>query len=148
MSEEQQTTIIEINGVKMEVDLRHAKIVHQNLRVGSKVKVLEKGGYSGPVVHAGVIVGFEPFVELPTIVVAYVKSGYSAESLSFAYINAKSAEKWELVPSIDDHLPIVKADVLAQFDREIEKKENEARDLKAKRDFFLRHFQLWFTERA
>ena len=106
-----ETTIIEINGVKMEVDLRHAKIVHQNIRVGSRVKPPEKGGYGGPTVFPGVVVGFEPFTDLPTIIVAYVKTGYSAPGLEFAYINAKCAEKWDMVPSMDDDLPVAKGDV-------------------------------------
>ena len=139
-----ETTIIEINGVKMEVDLRHAKIVHQNIRVGSRVKLLEKGGYGGPTVFPGVVVGFEPFTDLPTIIVAYVKTGYSAPGLEFAYINAKCAEKWDMVPSMDDDLPVAKGDVLAHFDREADKKRAELHDIEAKRDFFLRHFNRYF----
>lgn len=140
-------TIVEINGVKMEVDLRHAKIVHENLRVGTKVKVLTKNDYSGPSVHPGVVVGFEPFPSLPTIIVAYMDTGYDGE-LKFAYVNSKSSEKWEIIPSIDDELPIAKNDVLARFDRDIEKKEAELRDLHAKRDFFLRHFDAYFEHFA
>lgn len=142
-----EMTIVEINGVKMEVDLRHAKIVHENLRVGTKVKVLTKTDYSGPSVYAGVIVGFEPFPSLPTIIVAYIDTSF-AGGLKFAYINSKSAEKWEIVPSLDDELPIAKNDVLAQFDRQIEQKEAELRDLNAKRDFFLRHFNAYFEHFA
>lgn len=142
-----EMTIVEINGVKMEVDLRHAKIVHENLRVGTKVKVLTKNDYSGPSVYAGVIVGFEPFPSLPTIIVAYIDTSFTG-GLKFAYINSKSAEKWEIVPSLDDELPLAKNDVLAQFDRQIEQKEAELRDLNAKRDFFLRHFNAYFEHFA
>lgn len=142
-----EMTIVEINGVKMEVDLRHAKIVHENLRVGTKVKVLTKNDYSGPSVYAGVIVGFEPFPSLPTIIVAYIDTSFTG-GLKFAYINSNSAEKWEIVPSLDDELPIAKNDVLAQFDRQIEQKEAELRDLKGKRDFFLRHFNAYFAHFA
>lgn len=139
-----ETTIVEINGVKMEVDLRHAKIVHENIRVGSKVKVLEKSTYTGATVYAGVVVGFEPFTDLPTIIVAYMKEGYTDAGLHFAYINAKSAEKWDMVPSMDDELPLVKGDVLARFDRDADKKRAELADIEAKRDFFLRHFNRYF----
>lgn len=142
-----EMTIVEINGVKMEVDLRHAKIVHENLRVGTKVKVLAKNDYSGPSVYAGVIVGFEPFPSLPTIIVAYIDTSYTG-GLKFAHINSKSADKWELVPSIDDELPLAKGDVLAQFDRQIEQKEGELRELQSKRDFFLRHFNTYFEHFA
>src|SRR5690606_10723845 len=142
-----EMTIVEINGVKMEVDLRHAKVVHENLRVGTKVKVLAKSDYSGPNVYAGVIVGFEPFPSLPTIIVAYMDTGYN-DGLKFAHVNSKSTDKWELVPSIDDELPIAKGDVLAQFDRQIEQKEGELRELQSKRDFFLRHFNTYFEHFA
>lgn len=142
------TTIIEVNGVKMEVDLRQARVVHENLRVGSKVKVLEKGGYSGPTVYAGVVVGFELFHDFPTIIVAFVKTGYSNPGIEFAYINSKSAEKWDMVPSMDDDLPVQKGDILSHFDREIEKKRAEMGDLEAKRDFFLRHFNHYFSDAA
>lgn len=140
-----ERTIVEINGVKMEVDLRHARIVHENIKVGSKVKLLVKNDYSGPVVYAGVVVGFEPFDTLPTIIVAYVKDGYSDAGLFFAHVNAKSADKYDLVPSLDDELPIKKADVLAQFDRKIEKARAEVEAAESQRDYFLRHFNRYFA---
>ncbi len=142
-----EKTIVEINGVKMEVDLRHATIVHENLHVGSKVKVLAKSDYSGPQVWPGVIVGFEPFPSLPTIIVAYMDTSYSG-GLKFAHINSKSADKWELVPSVDDELPLAKGDVLSRFDLDIEKKQAELGELNAKRAFFLRHFNAYFAQFA
>jgi hypothetical protein len=141
---ETERTIIEVNGVKMEVDLRHARIVHENIKVGSKVKLLVKNDYSGPVVYAGVVVGFEPFDSLPTIIVAYVKEGYTEAGLYFAHVNAKSADKYDMVPSLDDELPIKKEDVLAQFDRKIEKARAELESHEAQRDYFLRHFNRYF----
>ena len=142
-----EKTIVEINGVKMEVDLRHATIVHENLHVGSKVKVLAKSDYSGPQVWPGVIVGFEPFPSLPTIIVAYMDTSYSG-GLKFAHINSKSADKWELVPSVDDELPLAKGDVLSRFDLDIEKKQAELDELNTKRAFFLRHFNAYFAQFA
>jgi hypothetical protein len=142
---ETERTIVEINGVKMEVDLRHARIVHENIKVGSKVKLLSKNDYSGPQVYAGVVVGFEPFESLPTIIVAYVKDGYNDSGLYFAHVNAKSADKYDLVPSLDDELPIKKEDVLAQFDRKIDKARAELETAEAQRDYFLRHFNRYFA---
>ena len=142
-----EMTIVEINGVKMEVDLRHATIVHENLQVGSKVKILDKSGYGGVQVWPGVIVGFEPFPSLPTIIVAYIDTSYSG-GLKFAHFNGKSAEKWELVPSIDDEIPVAKDDVLSRFDREMDKKQAELDELARQRDFFLRHFNSYFEHFA
>src|SRR5580765_2934578 len=141
-----KTTIVEVNGIKMEIDLRQAKIVHQNIRVGTKVKLLKKSDYGDPEVFPGVVVGFEPFTDLPTIIVAYVKHSYSSAELNFAYINTKSAKNFSLVPSMDDELPIDKAEVLTVFERDIAKKEAEIADIKAKRDYFLRNFNTYFVE--
>jgi hypothetical protein len=141
-----ERTIVEINGVKMEVDLRHARIVHENIRVGSKVKLLSKSDYQGPQVYAGVVVGFEPFDSLPTIIVAYVKDGYNDSGLYFAHVNAKSAEKYDIVPSLDDELPVKKEDVLAQFDRKIDKARAELETAVSQRDYFLRHFNRYFAQ--
>ena len=58
--------IIEINGVKMEVDLRHATQIHTEIKIGSKVKVLHKQ-HGGQNIYHGVVCGFENFVDLPTI---------------------------------------------------------------------------------
>lgn len=141
-----ETTIIEINGVKMEVDLRRAKIVHSNLRVGSKVKVLVKGAYDGPKVWPGVIVGFDAFKDMPTITVAYVTSSYASAELCFAHINSKSAEKFEIVPAHDDDLPVERGFVLEAFAREIDKKRREIEDIEAKRDYFTRMFGVYFDK--
>lgn len=139
-------TIIEINGVKMEVDLRRATIVHSNLRVGSKVKVLVKGTYDGPKVWPGVIVGFDAFKELPTITVAYISNSYASAELNFAHVNSKSDEKYEIVPAQDDDLPISRGFIMEAFDRDIEKKRREIADIEEKRDYFARMFGTYFEK--
>ena len=144
-----QTQVIEINGVKMEVDLRHAKRV-DTFRVGDRVRILlKKDSYGGqPTVCSGVIVGFEPFEELPTIVVAYVDTERwsSADALQFAYINSSKAsrEKFEVVADADGVLHIEKDAVLAQMDRAIEKARVELEEKQERRAYFLRHFQAYF----
>lgn len=144
---ETEKTIVEINGVKMEVDLRHARVIHDNIRVGTKVKLLAKGGYGGPRVYPGVVVGFEPFRDLPTIIVAYVVHEYAKCELNFAYINKdeKCVNAWDMVPSLDEELPINKAEVIAVFDRDISKKEAEIADINAKRAYFLKYFEQFFV---
>jgi hypothetical protein len=142
-----EKTIIEINGVKLEVDLRHAKRV-DTFQVGTQVKVLEKATtYNAAKVHSGVIVGFEPFEAMPTIVVCYLEIGYNAADLKFAYINPtkESREKWELVASVDDDLPVKKQDVLSKMDREIEAKRTEIAEIERKRVYFLHHFGRYFA---
>lgn len=143
---EQQSTVVEINGVKMEVDMRYAKRI-DTLRVGSKVKLLHKGdSYSRTSVYPGVVVGFEPFKDLPTIIVCYLKQEYGECKLEFAYINSGSNEKYDIVASVDEELPVAKADVLSRIDNEIAKKRAEIEDIERKRAFFLSHFTRYFGE--
>lgn len=142
------TQIIEINGVKMEIDTRHAKRI-DTFRIGSKVKLLEKqSGYSGTdtKVYSGVVVGFEPFDSLPTIVVCYLHFDFSTAEPRFAYVNTNTHNKWEIVAAVDDDLPVQKADVLSRLDRDIQKKRDEIADLERKRSYFLTHFNAYFAD--
>lgn len=136
--------IIEVNGVKLEVDLRTARRIEE-LRVGSRVKVLDSTGYGGAQVYPGVIVGFEPFASLPTIIIAYVKSDYSSVGLHTISYNAKS-EKIEIVASIDDDFSVSKKEVLGWFDREEKKHRDGLSEIAAKREFFLDRFKAYWRD--
>lgn len=143
---ESNKQIIEINGIKMEVDTRYARRI-DTFQVGTKVKVLEKQNSYGSTdtkVYSGVIVGFEPFDSLPTIIVCYLEIDYSGASLKFAYVNTATDKKWEIVAAVDDDLPVQKADVLTKIDREVEKKRDEISELERKRSYFLQHFSTYF----
>ena len=139
-----EKTIIEVNGVKLEVDLRTARRVDE-LRVGDRVKVLVKG-YNDYAVHAGTIIGFEPFQNLPTVIVAYLKKDYSGPEVKFLYFNAQTKET-EIVKAIDDdQLDIDKATVVQQMEREIEKALATVEDLRAKKAYFLENFKAYWPE--
>ena len=130
-----ETTRIEINGIKLDVDLRTARRV-DTLQVGSRVKCLVKT-YSGAAVYPGVVIGFEPFPSKPTIQIAYLDMGYGSEMLKFCAFNEDSKD-FEIVPDIDNSsLECHKADILVRFQREIEKKQMELDELQQKRRFFL-----------
>lgn len=140
---EKQTTVIEINGLKLEVDLRNARRI-DTLQVGSRVKCLVKSYGGSFSTHAGVVVGFEPFPSAPTIVVAYLDTGYGSGTLKFHSFNSQSKD-FEIVVDIDANaLEVDKAHILSQFDREAEKKRQELEDVIAKRKFFLDHFGRYF----
>ena len=81
--------IVEIDGVKIEVDLRTAKRV-DTYKVGDNVKILDKQ-YSDYKVKPGIIVDFAEFQELPTMVIAVFNEGtwVSSPSIEFIYYNAK-----------------------------------------------------------
>jgi hypothetical protein len=137
--------VVEINGVKMEVDTRQARVIHDNIRIGSTVKLLEKSTYGTPEIYQGVVVGFAPFEELPTLTICYLKASYSDAELKFAHVNGKSGEKWSIVPCMDDELPIHREDMLKRFSRQVERKHEEIREIEQKREYFLRHFDKFFV---
>lgn len=140
----ENTTIIEINGVKLEVDLRHARRI-DNLQVGSRVKCLVKG-YDDYKVHAGVIVGFEPFEALPSLIVAYLDVDYQGVGIKFKSFNSKTKD-FEIVADVDNNsLEVNKADMLSKLDNEIEKKRRELEEIEMRKRFFLEKFGAYFQE--
>lgn len=141
-----EKTIIEVNGVKLEVDLRTARRVDE-LRVGDRVKVLVTESYSGThKVHAGTIVGFEPFPSLPTVIVAYLVTDWSGVGVKFVYFNKQSKDV-EIIKSIDDdQLDIDRSGVLHQFEAEIQKRRDEIIDLERKRDYFVANFKAYWPD--
>jgi hypothetical protein len=148
MNTETSKTVIEINGVKMEVDLRHARRI-ENIAVGSRVKVLRKK-YSGYEVLQGIVIGFEPFKELPTIIIAVANIDYSKAEIEFIYYNAKTEETEVVVSSDDDMAALDKNDFVAKVDRDIAKKENEIAELNDRKNYFLSKFKAYWEpmERA
>lgn len=141
---ESQMTIIEVNGVKLEVDLRTAKRIDQ-LKVGSRVKCLIKT-YSDFKTVPGIVVGFEPFKQRPTIVVCYLETDYNSASLKFVSFN-QDTKDFEIVADIDNNaLEVNKADVLSKMDREIEKKKLELAEVEHRKEFFLKNFNSYFQQ--
>lgn len=140
-----ETRIIEIEGVKIEVDLRHAKRV-DTLRVGDKIRILDtSSSYGGPKVYNGVIVGFEPFEALPTIVIAYLEHDFSKAELKFLHYNAKS-EKFEIVKAIDDDIDLSKKQIIEFFDRQRAKLNRELEELSQRERYFLDHFGVYWEQ--
>lgn len=139
MSDKEQLTTIEINGVKMEVDLRYAKRVDV-MKVGTKVKVL-KEDYSGPKVYAGVVVGFEPFQKLPTIVVAYVEEDWDKSAIKFLFFNEKAkADKMDIVVAADQDFSVDRNVIMAKFDKQIAAKQREIETIEEQRRYFETNF--------
>jgi len=137
----EEKKIIEINGVKMEVDLRNCRVI-ENFRVGDNVKLLIKQ-YDSYKDSAGVIVGFDNFKERPTIIIAYLDVSYSEASIKFAYFN-KDTKDIEMVQANDNDLPFKKSRVLELLDKDILKKEKELEEAKHKKDHFLAWFGKYF----
>ena len=139
--ENENKRIIEVNGVKMEIDLRQAKVI-DNYKVGDYVKILVKE-YSGYKSYIGNIIGFDNFEKNPTIVIAYLKNEYSTASIEFAYFNSAS-EDIEITTLNDWDIPLKKSAILEQFQKEILKKEQEVTELKNKANIFEQLFGKYF----
>jgi len=142
MNEEKR--IIEINGVKFEADMRNMKRVDR-FRVGDKVKVLIKKYSDTFEVHSGVIVGFTLFEKLPTATVVYLDISYSETKLVFLSYNSESKDV-EIAADYDETLQINKGDVVARLNNEIEKKKQEIEEIERKKAYFLKHFEMYFSD--
>lgn len=140
---------VEINGVKLEVDMRSARKI-ENYKIGDRVKVLIKE-YSSYKPYPGVIVAFDMFEKCPTITVAYLKNEYSGCTVEFAYITGGSKEgddkQPELAPYNDD-IHVNRADVIETLNKEIFKKQTEIEDLERKKAYFLKNFNKYFEDVA
>ena len=132
--------VIEINGVKLEVDMRYAKRV-ETLAVGSRVKVLVKGYGDSFNVYPGVLIGFEPFLKLPTLVVAYLKIEYNNATLQFLSYNTLTKDTEVIAAeSNSEGLELNRNDVIGKMDRDIAKKEADVEEAKRQKEYFLAQF--------
>ena len=138
--------IVEINGVKLEIDLRTATRV-ESFKIGDQVKVLVKQYGESYSSYFGVIVGFDEFKALPTIIVAYLntESWGSGSPLRFVYLNSATKDT-EICAQEPFDIGVEKSEVLAQFDREILKKETELKELEQKKKYFVEMFGRYFPE--
>ena len=139
-----EKTIIEINGIKMEVDLRYANKL-DCYKVGDNVKVLVKD-YSGYKSNPGVIIGFDEFKMLPTIIVCYISCDYTGK-VNFAYINNESKDI-ELCHMNEHEVLIDKEAAVQQLDRELDKKRAEVLDLEYKKSYFLEKYNQYLNKES
>lgn len=130
--------IVEINGIKLEIDMTTAKVVEE-YRVGDCVKVLIKGYGDTFKSHPGVIIGFNPFVNRPTIVVSYLETDYNTAGVKFLYLNQDSKDV-ELCPMLEHEAVLDKGRIIDIMNRNINKLEADLADANAKKAYFLREF--------
>ena len=134
--------VIEINGVKLEVDLRDAKII-DNYKVGDTVKILKEKYTDDFKSYLGVIVGFDDFEKHPTIIVCYLDVDYSGADIKFAHINSKSKDV-EICQINEWDVSFTKQDVLDRLNIELEKEKEKVRDLESKKIYFIKMFGKYF----
>lgn len=138
--------IVEISGIKLDVDERSARTV-ESYKVGDRVKVLTKGYGESYKIHYGVIVGFAAFQQLPSIEVMYVSTDtYESEPLKFVTLNDKT-DNVEIAPLSEAEVVLMsRDDVLDRLDREIRKRRTALEDIEQKRAFFVRQFGALFED--
>lgn len=126
--------LIEINGIKLEVDHRTATLRKvDTFKIGDPVKLLLKE-YSGHEVKPGIIVAFDQFTKRPTITIAYLEHG----NMKFAYLF--NGCEHEIVPATKADLDLNKDYIVDRMQREIDKAEQDLVGLKAKKQFFIDTF--------
>ena len=135
---------IEIDGIKVEVDLRTAKKVDV-YKIGDNVKVLKKTYNNEHSVYSGVIVDFVAFKELPAIVVAYFEQDYNGVNIKFETIT-KESQGIEIAPCLPHEMKINKARVIDKFNIAIASKQRDVDELVQKRDYFVENFSKFFEE--
>lgn len=135
--------IIEVNGIKLDIDERTARTV-ESYRVGDRVKVLVKG-HATYDIHVGVIVGFTAFKALPTIEIMYLAiNAWDSNPLKFVAVNAETTGV-EIAPMNDAEVVLDQADVLARLDREIRSARHKLEDLERKRVYFTERYAAAFS---
>lgn len=135
---------IEINGIKVEVDLRTCKRI-DTFKIGDNVKVLKKQYGEEYKVYGGVIVDFVNFKERPALVVAYFENSYSGVNIKFETIT-KDSKDIEIAPCLPHEMKLNKDRVVDKFDIEIAAKEREADELRQKKQYFIDNFEKFFEE--
>lgn len=137
MNEEKR--IVEINGIKLEVDMRTAKRIDE-FKVGDNVKVLDNRNEKNEV-RSGVITDFANFKDLPTIIVAMYKAASYWDKPSIEFINYNAnTEGIEIVGVSNEEIIVSKDTIVQKFDDEIIRKRDELNDLIMKRDTFIKYF--------
>lgn len=140
MSEKQ---VIEINGIKLEVDMRYARRIEE-IRIGDKVKVLRKQYGDNFQVHPGIVIGFEPFTQLPTIVIAYVDQDWQKAEVKFLHFNS-GCKDVEIVAAADEDFHVDRDALIARFDKLIEGKRREIETIEEQKRYFETNFRAFWT---
>ena len=131
----EETRIVEINGVKMEVDLRHAKVVEQ-YKIGSPVKVISQQYENDYKVSPGVIVDMTEDGEGSGVIqILVLDESYSSVDIKIVTFGSKT-KNVTIAPFAKYEMKWSDADINDKFDQMIRKHEEEIRILKSKKTAF------------
>ena len=126
--------VVEINGVKMEVDLRTARVI-ENYKVGDSVKLLKKRYDSYEVLPAAII-GFTEFQKLPTIELIALKRDGDVEFFTF---NAETKDT-EIAPFNRYEAVFEREEIMDKLTQRVNQAEEALRVARTKREAFQTFF--------
>lgn len=136
--------IIEIDGVKLEVDLRTAKVVDQ-YKIGDSVKLLKKN-YSSYDIYPAVIIGFVDFKSKPCIELLYMRPNGELNFYVFHGTEEGQAPEAEIAPFNKYECLFQKEDILNKLDKKVNEAEESLRDAKQKKKAFIDNFAKVFEK--
>lgn len=137
------TRVIEIGGIKMEVDMRHVRKV-EHYKVGTNVRVLVKD-YNEYKSYGGVIIGFEEFKTRPSILIAYIKVSYGDSSLHFLTYNSDTKDV-EICLAEENFIPFERSRVLECLNNSIQTAKEALLEAQNKKYYFEKNFDKYFEE--
>lgn len=136
---------IEVNGMLLEFDEK--VLLKQEIKVGDSVQLLLDEGYSSPNLYTGVVTQILPFDEnMPVVEVMYINNSYSSFEIKKKLITNKDGEKSKIIKINDDFLPFTKERAIDMLDESIRKREQDLREAKEKKEFFLKYYNKYFNE--
>lgn len=137
---------MEISGIKVSIPEKPA-VEYDTYKIGDPIKVLKKpASYSTEYKsYPGVVIGFDEFKILPTLVIAYIDKGYSEVKVEFVYLNSQTKDI-EICRSEPHDLKLEKEDIIRILDNEIKKHELSTMEAKQKKDYFVKYFNKLFAD--
>ena len=138
---------IEVNGMLLEFDEK--VLLKQEIKVGDSVQILVDEGYSSSSMslYTGVVTQILPFNEnMPVVEVMYINNSYSSFEIKKKVITNKDGEKTKIIKSDDTFLPFTKERAIDMLDENIRKREEELREAKEKKEYFLKYYNKYFHE--
>jgi hypothetical protein len=136
----EQYQAVTIKGLVYEVPVKPI-IKQESLRVGDYVKLLMKKSYGeGYESFVGMVLNFEPFENLPTVVIAYLEDDFTGTDMRFLYLNKKSKEKVEIIKIPPYEVKFKRPDAIERMEKKIIKLQEEIAEMESKIILFKKYF--------
>lgn len=139
----EKLTEVQVHGKRFMVDMTGAKVVDE-FRIGDPIKVLIKRYNDEFDAFHGMIIGFDNFENLPTVVIAYFEHKYGDDAeLKVVHMNSQS-KGIEITHTIAAELKLDPQAVLDKMNSKIAEHRTKIREIENKKRFFLTNFSKVF----